>query len=450
MSDSKTPQIEELSWDAIKDEVLALNPAFYKVINNISPSSDYTLFRCRYPYGSKIVKDGITHVPTKDGQLLPITDRAHSSRVRQLLGYSVVPIAIVLKNYSELFYENVDKVASLMLFPPGHIYGVWEAFDPPGSSYVRKMTTVTAGARSIFMLPKIMDVSSFAKLRKDFSLQTPMPKNLQDQWPMLAKMANHPDFSTPWFNDVLFFSKKWFDHNHEDVNWLRFKLFLYKYAWEDSQFVRNKLSLDVLWDNLSNVLIQKSIKVDPYLIETVKYLVAVGMGAAPGLRPCDASVDLAPIPELQQIFIEKYNLKTYYPTVMVPAHLVDDAATKAVYYSLQYPMAPISLPQQRNVSTIMSKLREIKELITYLQSELDLEQMSMYSHVKNVEYDFFHSELDNYSEIKQSAEIIKSDPAFTHTGNYGGGRKFAETAPFFRGCIRIKRNKIEHRDDDNY
>lgn len=442
--DSKAAHMSQVTWQDVREDVARVNRPLFDIIEKISPSDEFFLYKCSYPFGSKLVEEGLINIPTADGRILPINSPEQPASILQQLGYSPIPLALVLQNQSELFYENSDRISSLMLFHPGHLFGIWETLDPPDSSFRHKMTTVTSGARSLFMLPKITDVMRYAKLRKEFSLVQPMPKTLSEQWPLLVELANHPDFPTPWFNDVLFFSEKWMLPRENDVDWLKFRLYLYEYAWHDSRFARNKMSQDVLWDCLSRVLIQKNLKVDPYLLETVKHLVGIGMGGTLGMRPSDGSKDVAPIRELQAIFVENYGLKAYLPTLMIPAHLTESEADGDVYYSFQYPTAPISLPAQRNVSTIMSKLREIRELIIYLQGELNLGRMSMYNRVKRVEYDFYHSEIDNYSEIKKSTEIALQDPRFTWDECYGNSRKFADTAPFFRGCIRIGWEKGEN------
>ena len=92
---------------------------------------------------------------------------------------------------------------------------------------------------------------------------------------------------------------------------------------------------------------------------------------------------------------------------------------------------------------------EVRELIIYLQEELNLERMSMYNKVKSVEYDFYHSEIDSYCEIKKSSEVALQVVRFTSDLLYGNSRKFAETAPFFRGCIRVSWNNKAMNGDGN-
>lgn len=66
-----------------------------------------------------------------------------------------------------------------------------------------------------------------------------------------------------------------------------------------------------------------------------------------------------------------------------------------------------------------------------------LEYPQDYDFLEHVRYDYFHTEIDQYAEIKSTPLMFKQDPPLGYSPKKFGKRLFPENAPFFRGCIRI-------------
>jgi len=260
---------------------------------------------------------------------------------------------------------------------------------------------MTAGARSLCMLPKISEAAGYNKLRRAFQLQSEIPKNLLDHWKIFREISNHPDFGENWSLEVLFFSKKWFE-SLNGKKWRDFKLYLFERAWEGSEFFRNQF----IWDIASSFIQkQRGIKPGQSVIDTVKQLLFMGISALPGFAP-GLNDEAAPIHKLQEIFTNVYQLKDYSPIIMQP-HIFSLKNSRSVYYSLQYPTSISFSPQSRENSTKIFTAYEIKSFLkkylTDLRSDkLNLTGALIYELLEKVQYDFFHTDIKNYTGIRLS------------------------------------------------
>ena len=63
----------------------------------------------------------------------------------------------------------------------------------------------------------------------------------------------------------------------------------------------------------------------------------IGLGSAVGFRPA-TDESLAPVKLIQEAYVERYGLKKYAPTIMIPHHFnMHSEKEPPVYYSLQLP-----------------------------------------------------------------------------------------------------------------
>ena len=308
--------IQELVWDDVRQDIISTNSELVDIIDQISPSKEYTIFKVKYPYGTKILKEGLLYLPDKHGNLLPITEC--SSDIRKKLGYNLDsnPVSIVLNNSVELFLSLEDRIVPFYgLIPAGSLFGAWKVVSPGISHHPVFLWDMTAGARSIFMLPKITESGAHDKLRKKMHLTAEKPKTLLDHWGIFKQIANNYQVKDPWHTELLFFSKKWFEQL-DDKAWESFNYYILKKAWDSGKFGRSEF----IWDLIFS-LIQKRrhIKPSPHIDDTVKRILAISVGIFPGFAPAPAlDNNAAPIDLLQQSYMEYYKLKDYAPIIMQP------------------------------------------------------------------------------------------------------------------------------------
>jgi len=432
--------LQELTWQQAREAVIKVNPKFAKVVDEINPSKEYTVFRAIYPYGAEILKNAVLYLPNNNGELIAITDSNISNHVRESLDYNMQsnPASLVLKNSIELFITLDDRtVPSLYgLVTPGKIFGTWRVLNPQKALQSAFIWDMTAGARSLFMLPKISEAERHKKLKRAFQINADVPRTQMDHWYIFREIANHHSITTSWHTELLFFSKKWFEHLN-DKAWMPFYYFLLTTAWQGTEFWRNQFFWDILFSTIQK---NRNLKPSPYISDTVKYLFAIGVGSMPGFYPALDDIS-GPISILQNVYLDVYNLKQYAPIIMQPGMFsLQDKNCRPVYYSLQFPTAADFSPKSRDRSSIITDLFEVKSLlakyiIDILSDKFNLNGTPFYDFTKFGKFDYFHNNVELYSDMRESAEIPLEDTSFQYKNV--NNNSFPETSPFVRGCIRI-------------
>jgi hypothetical protein len=425
--------IKEVYWDEVRGDVTRLNPELAKICDEISPDKKYSLLRIRYPYGSTIVDKGVFHLPYM-GNLVPITHVDIPVRIKEKLSYSAIPFSLVLHNNIEVFVESGERIIPLNFFKSGDVFGVFESMDLLANIQSNPIWSVSAGGRSVFMLPRITDKVGHNRLRKEFGIScNEPPPDLQGHWKLFKEIYECFSDSKDWYNEVLVFTNKWFKHSN-DAKWLKFQLYVCKLCWSQSRLSRDAVELGLLWSSFGNEMSGRNLRPRPYLVETLKQLLSIANGVAVSFKPAVDETTL-PVARIQDAYLNCYNLKTYIPTIMQPCKLQADV-TKA-YYSLALPTVLESTPFVRNAPSIIEDQRGIKRLLDTLIRTIKLDN-SVMNPVQHVKYDFFHSDVDQYGDIGSSKLLAQEDKAFLALLVQSfKGRAFCSTAPFFKGCIRI-------------
>lgn len=122
-------------------------------------------------------------------------------------------------------------------------------------------------------------------------------------------------------------------------------------------------------------------------------------------------------------------------------HFLKKEIARPIYYSLQYPTTTEFSPKSRKGSTKIFDLYQIKSLLTKYLADihwdaLNLEGTPIYDLAEKLQYDFFHTDTENYTGIRPSKEIPEEDKTFAKIPE-GMSKNFPVNSPFLRGCIRI-------------
>jgi len=428
--------IKETYWDEVRSDVARFNPELAKICDEISPGKEYPLLRVRYPYGATIVDKGIFHIPYK-GNLVPITHFDVPMHLKEKLRYSPIPFSLVLHNDIEVFVESGERIIPVNFHKSGNVFGAFESMDLLANIQSNPIWSVSAGARSVFMLPRITDKIGHNRLRKEFGISCDEPPPyLQGHWKVFKEINECFSDGKDWYSEVLVFTDQWFK-NGNDAKWLKFQLYVCKLCWFQSRLLRDAIEFGLLWSSFGNEMSGRNLKPRPYLVETLKQLLSIANGIAVSFKPAVNEMAL-PVTHIQDAYLNCYNLKTYIPTIMQPCKLQAEV-TKA-YYSLALPTVLESTPFVRNAPSIIEDERDIKRLLDTLIRAIKIDS-SVVNPIQHVKYDFFHSDVDQYGDILSSKLLAQEDEAFLdiHTQSFKG-RMFCSTAPFFKGCIRIAVN----------
>lgn len=393
-----------------------------------------------------MLKNSLLYLPDTLDKTVPFSGNLINPQIKQKLAYcqGSNPVTFVLKNSVELFIELDDRVIPFSIVREGNFFGTWRFLDIEETHCPQtSIWGMTAGARSIFMLPKISKATGHNKLLNNFHISTDKPKTLLDHWKVFRSLANAPNFGESWNTELLYFTGKWFE-NRNDKAWATFYHHLLNNAWQGSGYWRNQF----IWELLFSIIEKnRNIKPPPYLTKIVKHLLSMATGSTLGFSPA-IDDSLAPIKKLQKIYIEEYGLEDYAPVIMQPsAFLSNNPKSRPIYYSLQFPTAPeFSLKSSERTTTLtdLCLLRSLlnKYIREIASSRLNVKETLLYDAAIKVNYDFFHSTTGNYSDIKETKNIPVEDTSFTEAIKHPKAGDFSNKAKFLNGCVRISR-KLE-------
>ena len=431
--------IEKLFWKDIK-EYITDEPELVEIIDQLERENNYPVFKVSYPFAAEIFKQGIFHLPDREtGKTIAITDSRISKDIQDALNYSALPLGILLGNGGvEVFSELEDRVFSLAYFTAGLNLGIWETFAYPTPF------TVTAGARSLFMLPKTMEAEGYKRLKQRFGVTTPLSNNVFEQWHIFKEIAHHKNFRGSWRCDIIFLSAPCLEGLKTDPNRRTLYSFLLERAWRHTEYSRNKVMLDMVWESFSKVLTKDRIKPNTHIVDTLKHLIFVATGALPAFSPA-SDCKAAPIAELIKVYLDDYELKPYTPSLMQPHHFSIAAAADPVYYSLQVPTYLESMPKYRSPNSARADLSDLIELMDRSMQEFIRKNLSngilhhIYDMLNEVQFDYFHSEAELNRGIYCSKELALEDERFLYLPPGYEKRSFCHRSLFTRGCVRISR-----------
>jgi hypothetical protein len=437
-------KLEEISWERIRDDLYAVNPDFSEIIDNIDPSFTKAkkcgFFLGTYTYGQELLLKGRFQIPSASGKFIPLNSPEVDPTLQERLGYNfgTNPVSVVLSGSAEIFMVMDNHTVPLYgLINPGKPISTWKILSESPSTSPAFLWDMTTGARSAFMPVNISNSASFSKITREFDLEIKKPKGILDQWHLYKGLANHSSFGEKWTTKILYFSKEWFDHL-DDPAFLKFKLYLYKTAWEGSNFYRNQF----IW-NLAFSLIQRDfhIKEPSYIEKNVNHLLAMGIGALPGYSP---AIDDSggPFRRISDIIASRYGWH-YSPSIIQPHHFsLLDPLNRPVYFSLHYPNTLEFPLKSREDSSKLADLVKMKSLLTtyvdnLAREDLHIDETQFFGLADKVQYDFYHTEVMRYSGVKNSKDIWREDRYF----NIKEEDPVYFNGAFWRGCIRIKKKE---------
>ena len=141
----------------------------------------------------------------------------------------------------------------------------------------------------------------------------------------------------------------------------------------------------------------------------------------PGFAPAIDNT-AAPISTFQEIYLDVYQLN-YAPIIMQPTFF-SLAAQRPVYYSLEYPSTIEFSPSMRKSSNKIVVLDQIRHLLEITMKALADDPLNIFGTdlhkvTKKVSFNFFHSEPQNYGQIRNTDLIPHEDKTFAMNNTFG-------------------------------
>ncbi len=435
----------ELSWRDVRTEVAKKNPEFAQIADQFNPQGDFKVYKARYPFGSRIIKHGVFHLPI-DGTLKAINDPDIPARLRQQLHYNhdTAPLSMMLKRSAELSIYTENRLIPHFVLNAGSLFALWTILDPDVSYHNHNLWYLTAGAHNLFVVPKIKDFYAYKRLCHSRGIRLGLPNTLLEQHQLLMAMSQHADYPE-WHCEILLFTAEWLK-THSDLNWHMFHHFLYKYAWIRSSYWRNTFSFYTTWDSFIRGCSRVRVKVTPRAADILKHLLATALGAVPGFAPA-LNDEQGPVAAWQKDFYEIYELDHYVATIMAPRHFSLTRPDQPVYWSFHLPSYFESI-SPKGEKTTLSLIHEVHELLVHFREMGLAGKLSgicntpIETVLKQLQFNFYHSDQDARKITRPVHMLAQEDPSFLQCPQQYGIREISEMGPFRAGLCANQKNPL--------
>lgn len=433
-------------WSAVRDRVASVEPRFAEMVDELAPDESFPLFLVYLPYGALKGDTTSSYLPDGEGSYYQLSDSVIPKDIKTHLGYGQdgSPMGMVLEKQLEYFIDLKDKKITIpwLLYTPGDFFPFSTVLGchSPRVYAPNGLLTVTAGARSVFMLPNIGCNVNHINLQRRFNIKDMAPKSLYDHWHVFRDIIKHESQTSDWKVCIVYFSEKWVKYLHADTQWMKLKLYLYETAWRKFEYDRNRVYYDIAFSLIQE---RRNLRLNPYLIDTAKHLFTIALGAVPGYAPA-CTEDSLPMYLLQDIFLETYGLKKYIPTIMQPSHFYFESTILPIYYSLQHPSIHSFSPRSREASSTLFEMRELEHIMRVFCEELSGQGVCsdtiLGQVAKKTAFHYYHNKSDAHNIVLPSNELSELDARFAILPSHCQSDKmrFASDAPFVRGCVSIQ------------
>jgi len=431
--------LRQVYWADVKAEVKQVNPELAKIIDELSPDKKFPLIKVGYAFGDRILTNGKLALLEQAKTQTDIFSLKDQTLLNKYLHYAPLPLGLFLNKAAEVFIELNNRIIPLCVLGPGFPIGTFEILDSLAQIKNDYIWQATAGARSLFMLPKINNNIGHKKLKRTFNLIQPAPKAISNHWDTFVEIAKHKSYNSDWQCELLLFTHEWYNQlKQNSPGWIKFREFLFKDYWSKSGATIEK-TFAIIWQHFSTLTIQRRFKPRIYITDTIRHLINLACGSMPGFKPATNEL-LAPTKLIKKAYVDVYNLKLHAPTLLEPCILNPDNLT--IYYSLGYPTLLEGHPETSNINNTITLLKEIQLLMTNMfecskRGIIEVEQFVNF--IQQTAFDYFHKTPDIYEEVKQTEQLNLEDPNFNETEKFPDNQHFCSTGPFLNGCIRIRR-----------
>ncbi len=439
--------IENLFWKDVRDFIHRINPHLAVEFDKVIGIEQLPILKVRYPFGAMITDKGIFHIPV-NGKNLRWGSPDIPEKLKSLLDYSwdAIPFGLVWQNSFEAFIDLPTHVIPLKLLTQGNMFSLLTIFEKNNRFLIPGLQSATSGARSLFILPPIADKLYNHRLMRWFQISDnfPSPEEYHGHWPLLNAMANSRRFRQPWYCELIFFTRPFIDRIDQ---YYRLKSFLLQNVWHTTSFTRSEGKYDMMWSVFTYHNLSASMRVSPLALETAKHLLKMIIKRIPGFAP-SRNDNAGPVSEFMSAFSNIYKIRYHLPIIMQP-YTYD--GVNPLYYSLHNYTLLYGLPHKKSHSQLVKELEDIRRIIMFFIEEMnnnrlaaDLRETTLHDNLNAVEIDFFHPQ--GTGNIRRDIETIPAeDDRFLEAirRNVKNNQlEFPSSAPFFKGCIRIRPKEI--------
>jgi hypothetical protein len=283
------------------------------------------------------------------------------------------------------------------------------------------------------MLPPIASKLDHEKLKRKTKIKLSAPKYYQNHWQVFSELTEKSRYFLDWHSEIFLFPKEILQDSPENLK-LRFQLL--QGVYKNEEFKSNEFFYHLVW---SRFLKNQPLSLQRHpCVETAKHIVKIMMKQAIAFRPATNN-NIAPIKNLQNIYLNQYQIRNNFPTIMQPEKY---NGKTPVYYSTCNTFS-VAIPKYdkkikeglSNIIVIRQLLNNFKTHVVNNEGPYNLENGSLYKALQENEVIFFHEKGDHHHNIFPSKDLLLFDKRFYPIPT----RKLtlAHAAPFFHGCVCI-------------
>ena len=261
------------------------------------------------------------------------------------------------------------------MLQPGNILFLRQALEP--YVFPPLMQSVTAGARSIFLLPKIGNSERYWRMARRHRLPLELPATLFDQWQTFKSLAKNAQSN--WHAKVLFFSDTWLNQPGSE----QLRAYLSAQIVPTPQLAVHKHQIDAAIDSLIEE------RTEILSGQILKSILSIAHGDMPGFALAEDET-FAPIKLIQRAFIEDYGLKS--ANMMIPAYI--HSGTEC-FYSFELNNDK-SKPNQPSVVLLEETQNLYNRLVEYWEKNSILHKDLLASYFE-VKMNFIHAYANDHT-----------------------------------------------------
>ena len=384
---------QKTTWKQIRPRVVILNKMLADMLDQLSPDGTLPLEIGHFKYGEEIA-NAYTHPQS----------------------------FLILQKHCEVFFEFEAKPKIHSLLQPGKLI----------CTHCLKTQDwkLTAGARSVWMLPKIGDHEGYKRIQNALKIEADKPTEFHTHWHFFKQIAHAPIAECNWECQVLFL----------DSTWPALNLILMQQD-QKRQLIQDEL-----------MLLQRAIglaqrskqgyhsKFGLIQAEQLMYLFHLGLGHAPGFKAAQ-SEEALPLQLIQSTYLKHYGLKDYAPVILAPTYFDwTSPAETPLYASLNYSTAHYHSPQANAAKTHAKALDQLawscKKLQNFLHKKDFLSERSqLHQFMQSCEFTFYHKEA--HAGFTSPEVIHLHDSTFMRDWDMERFQ-FPTHSLFWQGCVGIK------------
>ncbi|MFN8770364.1 MAG: hypothetical protein ACK5Z5_09990 [Neisseriaceae bacterium] len=437
--------VEELTWDRASNIIENVNPELVKIINKLSPDKELTLYKVRYPFGVKIMHNSESFLPLVDGGTISFNSPELPEKLLNNLGYDPAtngPLGILINKNCDLYMKSGTRIVPHLVLSPGEMVGTNRAINNALPYMSGEPLTpspiwdLSSGSSLIFMLSKISDRLRHNKLQKYLGYDLEKPEQYNEHHIIFREIARLAKCN--WYSEFIFFSNKW-QSKLSDPACFQFAAHLLQL----NRYLNRSWHNTPRWTMIFND-IEKKQKIDhlaSYVLGTVRHLLSIAASCAPGFKPA-VNDDSAPISNIQEIYLNIYELEDYWPIIMETAQF-SPTYKQPIYYLINCPTLAQYNPETFKGKSIVQfediVRSSMDKYCDILRKEYIKDAPSLHKVASTIDFSYYHTDPNGYNMIANALELPDKDPRFMC--EHKQGSIFPSHSSFLNGCVKISPKK---------